>query len=240
MIKENNKIESYSQRVVAFMDILGFKDLVTNVNENNKLFKLMNYLKWLNKSNYEGFLKECDIGKEVTVFSDSIVISYDINDVKGSVFYILLDIIHIQLDLASLGILVRGGVSIGSLYHKEEVIFGPAMIKAYDLESKYANYPRIIVDEELLKYAYQNPSPQHTGEIELDYMMSVLDKDEDDYFYTDFLSQSEELDNPEDITLIINKLNNLISKGLKNEIESVRKKYEWLEYYINKQKNKDK
>lgn len=227
-------IKNYSQRVIVFMDILGFKNIVTNGNENSKLFDLMNYLKWLSRANYEGILKEYDIGKEVTVFSDSIVISYDVNTLNGSSFYILLDIIHIQLDLASKGILVRGGVTIGNLYHEKEIIFGPAMIKAYELESKYAKYPRIIVDESLLEYAFQNPSEQHTAEMELYYLISLLKKDEDGYFYTDFLSQIQELDNSKDMNLIINKLNDLIFNGLKNELETVREKYKWLENYVNK------
>lgn len=231
MIEQNNKIERYSKRVVVFMDILGFKNIVGNANEKDKLFKVMNYLKWLSRDNYKGPLSEYDIGKELTVFSDSIVISYDVNSLKGSVFYILLDIIHIQLDLAFKGVIVRGGVSIGDLYHEKEIIFGPAMIKAYQLESLKAKYPRIIVDKDVIKYAYLHPSPQNTSKQEKEYVLNLLAKDKDGYFFTDFLNQEQELDDPEDIKLIIVKLKDMINEGLKHE--EIREKYKWLESYLN-------
>ncbi len=39
---------------------------------------------------------------------------------------------------------MRGGISVGHLYHDPKYLFGPAFIKAYDLESKIAKTPRII------------------------------------------------------------------------------------------------
>jgi len=45
----------------------------------------------------------------------------------------------------------KRGNNNGNLYHKSNLIFGPALIRAYELESKYAIYPRIIVDDQNIK-----------------------------------------------------------------------------------------
>lgn len=49
------------------------------------------------------------------------------------------------------GILIRGAITIGNLYHKSGVILGKGMIEAYHLELKSAVYPRIILSKTLIK-----------------------------------------------------------------------------------------
>jgi hypothetical protein len=46
-----------------------------------------------------------------------------------------------------LGFLIRGGMAYGKLYHTGGVVFGPALIDAVALESKFAVYPRIVLSE---------------------------------------------------------------------------------------------
>ena len=49
--------------------------------------------------------------------------------------------------MMSKGILLRGGITVGQLCHKDNIVYGPAMVEAYELESKSAIYPRVIVSE---------------------------------------------------------------------------------------------
>jgi hypothetical protein len=44
------------------------------------------------------------------------------------------------------GILVRGGLAKGMLHHRGNVVFGPALLDAYALESTIAKFPRILID----------------------------------------------------------------------------------------------
>jgi len=60
-------------------------------------------------------------------------------------------IIAIQVSLSERMILVRGGLTIDKIYHGKAVVFGPALIKAYEMESNAAIYPRICVDAEIVK-----------------------------------------------------------------------------------------
>jgi hypothetical protein len=48
---------------------------------------------------------------------------------------------------------IRGGIDVGIGYQPNTgEIYGPALSRAYMLESKIANYPRIIVGDELIRY----------------------------------------------------------------------------------------
>ena len=60
------------------------------------------------------------------------------------------------------GIAVRGGISFGSDYSDETIIFSYALVKAYLLESKKAIYPRIVIDNDLIDIVKKNfevPTP---------------------------------------------------------------------------------
>jgi hypothetical protein len=49
--------------------------------------------------------------------------------------------------MAVMGFYIRGGLTVGSLIHiRNKIVFGPALNRAYELESRYANFPRIILD----------------------------------------------------------------------------------------------
>lgn len=225
--------EDYSKRIIVFMDILGFKNLVADEKSKDKLFSIMKYLKWIEDSNYNGILSMDDLGREITVFSDSIVISYDAN-IKGALFYILIDIVHIQLDFANQGVYLRGGITVGELYHKHNIVFGPGMVKAYELESLHAKYPRIILEEDLILFGAENRLEFHSIEEELNCILNLLHEDDDEYFYIDFLNQSQELDNPDDINSILNILReNILSHTIDCVNSSIYEKYNWLRKYYN-------
>jgi len=46
------------------------------------------------------------------------------------------------------GLLLRGAVTLGKVYESPNVLFGPALVEAHDLE-KAARYPRIILSNEV-------------------------------------------------------------------------------------------
>lgn len=49
--------------------------------------------------------------------------------------------------IASRGYIVRGGISYGDAFVDHDECFGPAVEEAYLLESKFANYPRVLLSE---------------------------------------------------------------------------------------------
>lgn len=60
----------------------------------------------------------------------------------------LISLAEIQFELLKKGILIRGGITIGNISYNSQTnqLFGKAMNRAYELESKIANYPRIVID----------------------------------------------------------------------------------------------
>jgi hypothetical protein len=166
----------YSERIVLFVDILGFKELVENgefdkvnkvydtfrkmINETSKIFAegtsiFENAFKELtNDKKPESILNPNDA--EVMFFSDCIVWTYPTNKLPKIPFaFILMTLCRcFNVLLAVLftdKILIRGGVSIGEIYFnaKENKVFGKALIKSYELE-QIAMYPRIIFDENMI------------------------------------------------------------------------------------------
>ena len=188
--------------------------------------------------NYHGTLAEHTIGKQISVFSDSIVISYDANT-PGAGFYILMDVVYICNDLLSMGFPVRGGITIGSLIHKENICFGPAMNRAYLLESKCAVYPRILVDPPVIENAIKAPGLANTSEMESKYIQSLVEQDNDGLFYVEHLGQVQEF-GEYDYIPFLQGVGEKIATSLqlyKNDTH-VMQKWMWLQEYYNKIKNK--
>lgn len=239
--KDNINIEYYTEKVVAFVDILGFRTHVEeSIVDSNKAYNLHEALKSIlnwqveNESNETFGLK--DIGREITVFSDSIVISYPL-DYKGGLFHILLDLAHLQIQLMSYSILLRGGISIGKVYHDGRIVYGPAMIDAYELESKKAIYPRIIITEESLgRGIIRTLPPQNSLEEECKFIGGLVKKDIDGYYFLDILRQDSELsDSGGEYYLWLLEVRKLIIEQLEINKGNPRilDKYNWLVKYFN-------
>lgn len=167
---------NYEQRLIGFVDILGFGQLVMDSEADKEKFKLIegviaeiqavddvygspeslfahsNYdfvsdgMRGLLNTVYEETKKSVSAHRvSITTFSDSIVFSCPADSQGLSNFRYFL--IKLFVRVSKFCLLLRGGISCGSLVHTEKAIFGPAMNRAYYTESKVAKYPRIAVDE---------------------------------------------------------------------------------------------
>lgn len=233
----------YEDKIVAFVDILGFSSLViqshNDIQAQNRIMKALDII-YRHKKINEHFEMEKQ-GIHITTFSDSVIISYPL-PMDGGLFYIFMDLIHLQLELLAIGIFIRGGISIGKVYHDDKNVFGPAVNEAYTLESKIANYPRIILSWDTIKKGINN-SPTHQKECDMDIFFSVIKKDVDNWFYLDFLKQYQELDNPEvDYYDLLGKARNYLLQNLNDHFLTDFKvycKYMWfLNYWNNTIENK--
>jgi len=232
------KLKKYEERVIAFIDVLGFSNHISKTIDDDEHFKkiqdVFNYISELKRDNDTGTLSLKELGKEVTVFSDSIVISYPTN-IPGAAFYLLLDIIHIQLDMISNGMLMRGGVTAGKLYHNDNIVYGPAMIAAHQLESKVAVYPRVLVSNKLIELGTRYPAGLNSPLDEKEYIQDLLKEDFDGQLFIDFLSQHQEVDDFESYVYTLETVKGNIEKALIDNQSKVHVlvKYEWLKNYYN-------
>lgn len=145
------------QYIVAFIDILGFKEAV-NKDFNSSLNLLLELKEKLStaehlNSNSNGYIH---IQPAVSVLSDSIIISYETTPGKnpsGAKIIGLLskNIAFLAKYFLEKEFLIRGGIAHGkTFYHKNDVICGEAYQKAYELETN-AIYPRVVIDKETIK-----------------------------------------------------------------------------------------
>lgn len=144
---------NYEMRFVAFLDVLGFRELVYASERNDGvLVNLINALHGIEvktKFKLAGDARRAKFGS--SIFSDSIII-YDEMTLNGF-FQVLLNVVDIVERLAINGVLCRGAMTCGPLHTSEDkghVVFGPSLVKAVDME-KLAKFPRVILSAE----AYQ-------------------------------------------------------------------------------------
>lgn len=142
-------IPEYNDRIVAFIDILGFSSLVSSLHKDPSLHaRIYRALKEI-KSSRDSSLREntAQSNLEVNQFSDSIVITSE--PTFDGFFSVLWACGWLHARLLYLGILTRGGISIGPTVHESDFIYGEGMIKAHQIESSAAVYPRIVIDEQV-------------------------------------------------------------------------------------------
>lgn len=163
----------YSRKIIAYIDILGFKQIVEqSETDSSKLELIYSALEFLKGREQNGewdirhIVMEEDAQKkdlpsfeitgrtQCTCFSDSIVISVDCeddSDLNESFSTMIANISYMGAKFITQGILLRGAISIGKLIHSSNgLIVGPALVDAYQLESPAAKTPRIILSPYLL------------------------------------------------------------------------------------------
>lgn len=139
---------AYQEKLVAFIDLLGFKELNADVEQKSTIHNVL-------KTNEEliKIIETINIGQKqnencsIRIFSDSIFFSY-----PQEMFTALLkDIRTIYYQVAKQGYFFRGGITFGKVFDTGISLYGPAVIEAYELESNTAFYPRIILKKDLFK-----------------------------------------------------------------------------------------
>lgn len=176
------ELEQYEKRIIVFIDILGFREHIKKTIEDKVSFTnlkdALNYISQIGSVINNELYEEHD--KEITVFSDSIVISYPVAN-PNNVFSLLMDVVYIQLDMICRGILLRGGIATGELCHKNTIVYGPAMVEAYELESKSAIYPRVIISKDVFTII-----SKINNSTDLEIVNSLIKRDRDGQWYVDF------------------------------------------------------
>jgi hypothetical protein len=142
-------------RLIAYIDFLGFKEIIKE--KPNFCLTLLKKLKGIKTQAIRAIENDKKNGKQyryadkqVSIFSDLIVISYPLAAKNLTFDFLCVELALFLQPLLAQGVIARGIITQGSLYHKEDIIFGEALIEAYELERKIARYPRIIISDSLI------------------------------------------------------------------------------------------
>ena len=240
-------MDMYKERYIAFIDILGFKDIIHKTYKSEIEFKRLKdtieYIDFLRKRNYESPLGAELSKTEFSLFSDSIVLSYP----DGSPFSILFEISSLCVELIDRGYIFRGGITFGPLIHEGQICYGPAMNRVVALE-KQAQYPRVMVEPIVVQRGIKYPvlygdSVREERAIKRD--LCIEGKE----MFLDYLGQAKRTMGQKDYICFMKNVRECIFSGLmeivkkinicSNNIENlkkmerVREKYIWLSRYYN-------
>jgi len=228
--------ELYSRRLVAYLDILGFSQLIEKSAASPHSQKqiqvfLENYL----QNNVLKLMNSIDSEHEtcITLLSDSIIISMNPFSLDGEIpfcFELMTRCLIFQsLICINLGLFTRGALTIGEIYHNSNVVFGPALIEAYGLE-KSAGFPRIILSDSFLQL-YE--SVLRTESPKWNKPNHFPKKDFDGKYFLDFVELAAEFRNSPNVDQlgIIRKSIVSLCEEARNDRRLIEKAVWCIEYY---------
>lgn len=166
------QIIDYEKSFVAFLDVLGFKEMVFSKSRKD-IEKLHRYFGIVNS--VIDYLKTIPLKKEIgsIVISDSIILSLpqqghkETNLSKLRQLFVAVGLI--QKNLALKDIWLRGAITSGETYfdsQKSQVV-GPAYINAFVLEQSLAVSPRVIIDSRIINEFEFTSASEFISEINL-------------------------------------------------------------------------
>ena len=227
-MKENDYTECY----IAYMDILGFKSMISqkSFQEILNLFQnIKNGVKEIYFANEEHRACRVESAEKVKlkVMSDTICF-YIEADLPDALFCLMGFCAFFQAKLLSSSppVLIRGGITAGKLYVDGDKVFGPGFVEAYLLGEKCAKDPRIIIRKSTLELGLQTTN-QHL----LKAWPLIALEDFDAFYWINFNVFLG--DNAEDKEIASKQLREFANQKLSEEIdESIRHKYLYLKKHI--------
>lgn len=238
--------EGYEPCIVSFIDVLGFRNLLETRHAHDIRDALLQLREFTAPLQERPSRRVKDARLLSRAFADSVsdavvrVRVFDTQYNDGAFFHELLDLLHAQVECVGHGVVVRAGVAIGDAHvglDGKGPVFGPAMVRAYEIETNEAIYPRIVVDATAHQKFLQDArlrKGDHDLEQELGYVDRLLRVDTDGKRFIDYLGASEsEFDEPASYFLFLERHAELVRGNLSTTSGRVREKFEWLAAYHN-------
>lgn len=237
-------MKGFRKAVTIFIDVLGSQDR-ENFEEWYHIMEIFEQSvkkeKQLDESHKWTIYK-----REIHVFSDCAYIIYDYKDVieesrkdmNALMCIACYNTEKLIYEFLRNGFIVRGAITYGDIYYedKRNIWFGPAMNRAYYLETKVAKYPRIIIDPDyvqgLINY---NELHYRSTERQCEMNGEIIRKDIDDIYYLNYFNSILYMIDAE---FTANKIYLLCQteKRKRRENEkwklSIKEKYDWLQEHL--------
>lgn len=266
----------YQDCYVAFLDILGFRQLVERSVTEAGLLQQLSGITSLAATPRSG-MKQTSLGPcpmQVRAFSDSIVVFTPTAHANGNACnplgQLCFVVRYLHDRILELNACIRGGLTIGNMYWHpswsdtesdprrgsrgaQSITFGPGMNAAYDLESKLAVYPRVLVDASILHalrgqdvdawpFADHGMLLHHTfrtdhadGKVHLDLLSSRIVRAQNETMHTASGGFTVTWESGANTTHreVIARTRQVATAGIQQNgaCERVRQKYEWLRDY---------
>lgn len=160
----------FKEKIVAFVDVLGFKKLISDAEQGvgQPLPDILNYLKLLGtgaeRTRFDKYgpthcpgapSLEKNLDFRVTQISDSVIVSAEVS--PAGVINVVSHCWGAVIELLGHGIMCRGYIKRGSVYHTDTQILGSGYQDAYSAESKVSAFKR-EADERGTPYVEIDPA----------------------------------------------------------------------------------
>ena len=235
--------KEYKKSIVAFIDILGFNSKIKKIKNEADFYDIAKLLYALKKE-ADSLNKDQELFQDFTLLavSDSLIITVPYTSPIAT-FGVIQMIRHIQYTLIATKFrtIVRGYITIGDVYHKDGLLFGPGYSEAYEYESKIGYAPRVVLSPNIIKDAKSKIEKTDDPSKFIRTIFDYIKKDpDDDQFYIDYLKPygnsaggkhlplHKQLEEMETIKSFIKKCIN----NFKDKV-AIRQKYEWILNYHN-------
>lgn len=224
----------YTHYYFAFLDLLGFKEIVKNMtcseianifNEAKKRFVIRHII---DEKNAIPLVPSEEI--HYYIMSDSICI-YIKDSLKSALTVLTWLCLDFQVRMLCLDtpIFVRGSIARGKIYEDQNILFGPGMVEAYIRAEKLAHVPRVIIPASIYD--------QTTDKTDKAFLDGFTHPEQDGFYVINYINyfcmHNSTLKYRENV-------NNYISKVLSTSLDqSVREKYlyvkSWMDYYYHQE-----
>lgn len=174
----------YRNRAVAFLDVLGFREKLKTFESEAKKYisdniaideeKTKGVSERANEfiTTFKNAVGRLDKDKyRYYLFSDNICITSTNDTTPLDLLDLLFVISELYYEFAQQGYFLRGGIDYGLFIDEEEIAVGLPLVVAYELESKYAVYPRIVISD---NFADQFQIYNTEGEKVFDYLYADM------------------------------------------------------------------
>jgi hypothetical protein len=140
----------YKDKLIAFVDILGFRNLVIQSEEtdNPTLEYLLDLTRKLGSSEDSVRYSQSDF--RITQLSDCAIVSSDVS--PAGTINLLQHCFEVSINLLMAGHLCRGYMTRGKIFHTDRQVIGSGYMKAWHCTDKSGSAPFIQIDQSVCAY----------------------------------------------------------------------------------------
>jgi hypothetical protein len=228
------RYEEYIDCFVAFVDILGFDSRARGIQSEedfSKIGALLSSLKavTVHINNKNGDL----INLKAMSVSDSIIFSMPFHDPfpSGISIALFLHMLQYQL-LKGHQTLLRGYMTRGPVYHKDNIIFGKGYSEAYQNEKEIGHAPRIIINSSLIE---EIKGIDLANQFPYGHIFDIVCQDRcDGKYFIDYLKPLKMLNNIDEMKAERERIKEIVRSSLNEYRDNLKiiRKYNWLSNYI--------
>jgi len=143
---DTDLVNNYRTKYVAFLDLLGFRELVkrsgADVLERHRLVESLKLVR-------DTLCENQAIDFRFTYFSDCIVLSAEHS--PHALWQVFQSIEILTCNLLQYDIFVRGGLAVGPTHHSKDFVFGTAVTESYELECRSGGGPIVLLSSSVMQ-----------------------------------------------------------------------------------------